>query len=186
MEIKLNINLLLHNNLTPNQATLLFLLYYNKYEDIANMFTKPIAVEIRNSLIGTKYLLNGIVPFKETIISKKEVEKLFDIRADAINFWEFYAKYPIKVGSRALRATGHNTEIAKKHEKKYLSRVRTLEQHTLAIQSLEAYVAKKKQKNELQYLPGMDVVLNNSMWEQWVIFIQEVGTEEQEWNNDTI
>ena len=186
MEIKLNINLLLRINLTPNQATLLFLLYHNKFDDIATLFGKPNAVEIRNSLINTKYLLTGITPFTETVISKKEVEKLFDIRADQINFWEFYNSYPVKVGSRVLRASGPTTEIAKKHEKKYLSRVRTIEQHTLAIQAVEAYVAKKKQKNELQYLPGMDVVLNNSMWEQWVVFIQEVGTEEQEWNNDTI
>jgi len=32
----------------------------------------------------------------------------------------------------------------------------------------------------------METVLNNSMWEQWFIFIQETGIEEQEWNNDQI
>jgi hypothetical protein len=32
----------------------------------------------------------------------------------------------------------------------------------------------------------METVLNNNLWEQWDVFIQEVGTEEQEWNTDSI
>jgi hypothetical protein len=47
-------------------------------------------------------------------------------------------------------------------------------------------VNKKKQTNSLQFLPQMETVLNNNLWEQWDVFIQDVGTEEQEWNTDSI
>jgi hypothetical protein len=32
----------------------------------------------------------------------------------------------------------------------------------------------------------MDVVLNNNMWEQWEVFIENSGEEGKEWNSDTI
>jgi hypothetical protein len=73
-----------------------------------------------------------------------------------------------------------------KHEKKYLARVKTTAEHLRAIAALSAFVAKKKQTNGLQYLPQMETVLNNNLWEQWDVFIQDAGTEEQEWNTDSI
>ena len=36
------------------------------------------------------------------------------------------------------------------------------------------------------YLPNMETVMNNSMWEQWEVFVQANGVEEQEWNSDLI
>ena len=44
----------------------------------------------------------------------------------------------------------------------------------------------QKRSNKLQYLPNMETVLNNCMWEQWEVFIQDKGVEEQEWNSDQI
>ena len=118
--------------------------------------------------------------------SKNQVEKLLGIRSDQINFWSFYNEYPVKVGSRVLRASGPTTTLALKHEKKYLARVKTIEQHQQAIKAVECFVAKQRQANKLQYLPGMDVVLNNNMWEQWEVFIENSGEEGKEWNSDTI
>jgi hypothetical protein len=51
---------------------------------------------------------------------------------------------------------------------------------------MEAFVAFQKRSNKLQYLPNMETVLNNSMWENWEVFIQSEGKEEQEWNTQTI
>ena len=121
-----------------------------------------------------------------TIVSKNHIEKLFGIRSDQINFWEFYQCYPIRVGTRVLRASGSIAQVAKKHEKKYLSRIKRTDQHLLAIQATEAFISQQKRANKLQYLPNMETVLNNSMWEQWTVFIQENGVEEQEWNSDQI
>ena len=165
---------------------LLYLLYKKELKQIVTIFGKTKALELRNELINTKYLLSGETKFTDTVISKKEVEKLFGLRGDEVNFWEFYTHYPIRVGSRVLRAAGPTTAIAQKHEKKYLTRVKTVEQHELAVQSIQAFVAKQKQANKLSFLPNMETVMNNSMWEMWCSFIQEVGTEEQEWNNNAI
>lgn len=174
------------SNLTPNQLVLLKLLYYNQIDNIVEIFGKTEALIIRNSLIDSNYILSGNGKFTETILSKKNIEKLFDIRADEINFWEFYNCYPIKVGSRVLRAAGPTSQIALKHEKKYLSRVRSTEAHQQAIRAINSFVSKQKRANKLNFLPNMETVLNNSMWEQWIIFIEDDGAEEQEWNNDQI
>lgn len=174
------------SNLTPNQLVLLKLLYYNDIENIIAIFGKNEALIIRNSLINSNYILSGNTKFTETILSKKNIEKLLDIRADEINFWEFYNCYPIKVGPRVLRSAGPTSQIALKHEKKYLTRVKTIEAHQQAIKAIQSFVTKQKQANKLNFLPNMETVLNNSMWEQWEIFVQDNGVEEQEWNNDQI
>jgi hypothetical protein len=174
------------SNLTPNQLVLLKLLYYNNIENIVEIFGKTEALNIRNSLINSDYILSGETKFTETILSKKNIEKLLNIRADNINFWEFYNCYPVKVGPRVLRSAGPTSQIALKHEKKYLSRVKTTEAHQQAINAIQSFVSKQKRANKLNFLPNIETVLNNSMWEQWDVFLEDSGTEEQEWNNDQI
>lgn len=186
MELVLNISKLKSSKLTPNQTVLLYLIYYDKFEDILEIFGKERALSIRNSLESTEYILSQGTKFRETLLSKKHVEKLLGIRSDQINFWEFYNCYPVKVGSRVLRSAGPTTQVALKHEKKYLTRVKTVAQHQMAIKAISAFVAKKKLANDLQYLPNMETVMNNSLWEQWEVFIQETGKEEQEWNTESI
>ena len=174
------------SNLTPNQLVLLKLLYYNNIENIVEIFGKTEALNIRNSLINSDYILSGETKFTETILSKKNIEKLLNIRADNINFWEFYNCYPVKVGPRVLRSAGPTSQIALKHEKKYLSRVKTTAAHQQAINAIQSFVSKQKRANKLNFLPNIETVLNNSMWEQWDVFLEDSGTEEQEWNNDQI
>ena len=50
----------------------------------------------------------------------------------------------------------------------------------------EAYVAKQRIAGKLQYLPAMETVLNNSLWEQWEEFVETVGEEGANWNTTTI
>lgn len=186
MEISLNLKELAKKSLKPDEYIWLYLMYHKKYDDILSVFGALRAFEIRKNLIGTNYILDASGKFTETTLSNNLVEKLLRIRSDQINFWEFYNAYPVKVGSRILRSAGPTSQVALKHEKKYLARVKTTAEHLRAIAALSAFVAKKKQTNGLQYLPQMETVLNNNLWEQWDVFIQDVGTEEQEWNTDSI
>ena len=172
--------------LTPNQLILLRLLYEKDLDNIIDIFGKKEALDIRNTLLDTDYILSNNNKFTDTVISVKNVEKLFGIRGDKINFWEFYNCYPIKVGARVLRASGATSQLALKHQKKYLNRVKTKDAHENAIKAVESFVAKQKQANKLMYLPNMETVMNNSMWEQWQVFVQANGVEEQEWNSDLI
>lgn len=172
--------------LTPNQLILLRLLYEKDLDNIIDIFGKKEALDIRNTLLDTDYILSDNNKFTDTVISVKNVEKLFGIRGDKINFWEFYNCYPIKVGARVLRASGATSQLALKHQKKYLNRVKTKDAHENAIKAVESFVAKQRQANKLMYLPNMETVMNNSMWEQWQVFVQANGVEEQEWNSDLI
>jgi hypothetical protein len=185
MKLEITEKLLKDSKLTPNKLYLLLLLYHQKFNLIIEIFGKQKAIEIRDSLTRTDFILSDdTTKFTETLLSKRNIEKLFGIRADVINFWEFYNIFPVKVGSRVLRASGPTTQLALKHQKKYLERVKTIEQHQLAIQATEAFVAKKKQMGELKFLPMMETVLNNNMWENWGIFVEE--SEEREWNTESI
>lgn len=162
------------------------MLYEKDLDNIIDIFGKKEALDIRNTLLDTDYILSDNNRFTDTVISVKNVEKLFGIRGDKINFWEFYNCYPVKVGARVLRASGATSQLALKHQKKYLNRVKTKDAHENAIKAVESFVAKQKQANKLMYLPNMETVMNNSMWEQWQVFVQTNGVEEQEWNSDLI
>ena len=188
MDIKVTLALLKKSKLSPDMLVMLQLLYYKKFDDIAIIFGKTNSINLRNKLIVTTgYILSHYtVKFTETTVSNKEIEKLFDIRSDVVNFWEFYNCYPVRVGPRVLRAAGPTTQIALKHEKKYLARVKSQEQHQLAIAAISSFVAKQKSSGKLEFLPNMETVMNNSSWEQWEVFIQESGKEEEEWNSTTI
>jgi hypothetical protein len=187
MLFSIDLRTLISKSLTFNQAVVLWLIYYKKFDEVALLIGKQEAISIRNTLVDTPYLLSdSSVKFRDTIISKKNVEKLFGIRSDKINFWEFYSSYPIKVGTRVLRGASDSSLVSKKHEKKYLDKIKTVEQHEKAILSLEAFVAKQKQSNSMKFLPMMETVMNNCLWETWEVFIDEVGKEGLDWNNDSI
>lgn len=187
MKITLCTEQLKKDKLTPNQVVLLYLMYHKKFEDIIEIYGKSEAIDLRDSMAFTNYILSDCsTKFTETVLSNKHIEKLFDIRSDDINFWEFYNCYPIKVGSRVLRSAGPTSQIALKHEKKYLSKVKKADDHTRAIKAITAFVSKQKQAGKLNFLPNMETVMNNAMWEQWEVFIEEVGVEGQEWNSDLI
>lgn len=185
MEIKIDTKVLELNNLTPDEFVLLKLFYHKEFGVIKNLFGVERSKQIRDNL-SSFFLSTNNEKFTESIISKEKVGKLLGERCDIINFWEFYNVYPIKVGVRVLRAAGPQSQLALKHEKKYLSKIKTIKAHEAAIKAINAFVAKQKSTNNLKYLPMMETVLNNSLWEQWDIFIEPEGNEGSEWNNDAI
>ena len=184
--MNIDVNKLIRNNVLPNQYVLLALLYDKQFTKIQKLYGKEEAILIRDSLVSTKYLLTDKTKFKETIISKSNVGKLLGIRSDKVNFWEFYNAYPIRHSNRVLRAANPDSQLALKHEKKYFLKVRTKRDHQLAVKATEAFVAKQRLTNKLQYLPAMETVLNNALWEQWEMFIETVGKEGANWNTTTI
>lgn len=187
MKIDIDVNKLIRNGITPDQFVLLSLCYYNQHDRIKKLFGIQEALSLRDSLVDTKYILSKKkTRFKDTIVSKANVSKLIGVRSDKINFWEFYIAYPMKHGSRILRAASPDSQLALKHEKKYLIRIKTKKYHDKVVLATEAYVAKQRIAGKLQYLPAMETVLNNSLWEQWEEFVETVGEEGANWNTTTI
>jgi hypothetical protein len=189
MKIEINLKDLKDNNLSINEYFLLYFLYHKDYEGLKHFFTQIEAVIARNMIIrkGNNFILSDDkVSILDTIISKNNVGKLLREKGDSINFSEFYNEYPIKVGSRVLRTSGTESETFKKYEEKYLKKVKTLQQHSQAIEAVKAFVNARKRVNELKFLPGIDVVLNNSLWEVWKELIEEKGEEGKSWNSEII
>ena len=74
----LNFSKLSRNKLNPNQFALLHLIYFKDWDVIKKVFSYAEAVSIRNSLIGTKYILDNDShksKVTETVISVKNVAK---------------------------------------------------------------------------------------------------------------
>jgi hypothetical protein len=185
MKIEIDLKKLISFKINPHQHLILHALYYKEYKYVAQVFTKEQCFEIRNQLCDTAFVTSdNTTLFTETIIDITMVEKLLGI--EKINFSEFYQIYPIKVGSRSLRAVSDSSEQYKKHQSKYLKRVKTSEQHQKAIKATESFIASQKQSGKLQFLPNIETVLNNSLWESWTIFTQPSGTENSNWNDTTI
>ena len=188
MEITINTAILRKNSTTPDQVFFLYLFLHKDWKSLKETFSYEQALEERNSLIGTTYVLSTDkeAKVKETIISNKNVRKLFGLKKEVIPFIEFYNKYPLKVGTRVLRTKGLDTVMGKKHEKKYLSKVKTLEQHNKAVKAVEVFVNKQRQSGKLQYLPNMLTVVNNAMWESWESLIEVKGMEGKDWNDEIV
>lgn len=188
MKIEIDLAKCKLNGLRPDHYVVLYILYYGEKDLAKKLFTLQEAVALRDSLLDTKYILekNPDRSFFDTVISRDKVAKLLDIREDKINFIEFYNAYPIRVQNRILRAKSVDTVQGKKHHQKYLNKVKTIEQHKEAVKAVEAYVRKQRIANSLQYLPAMETVLNNAMWEQWTVFVQSFGTEGAMDNTDSI
>ena len=175
----LDLNKLSRNKISPNQFVLLYLLYFKDWEKTKKLFSHDDAISIRNSLIDTKFILacKENTKFTETTISTKNVAKLLDIRSDAVNFLEFFNEYPMKIGNRMLRPRDSDTVEGKRLEKKYLTKVTSKVEHKLAVDANRAFVEKQRVAGQLQFLPALEVVINNSRWESWQVFITKFGTE---------
>jgi|GEM_PF-2741544 len=172
------------NNITPSDYVLIHLMYHRDYKRIEGIFTRKGASEIKNGLIGSKYILSGReVPFKETILSLKNVKSLLNIKDDTFDFWKWYSIYPHKVGSRILRATTHGSKAATDHEKKYRRVVKSIEHHDEICKRTENYVESQRIAEKLPYLPAILTVLNGRLWEQWDDIEKE---EDAAWNQTLI
>jgi len=187
MKLSINVDDMVKHKVLPNQVMLLLFFYHKDFESIKKLFTKEQAIDLRNSLLETDFILSDKdIKFIDTVISKDKVGKLLGIKSDnGINFSEFYNCYPIKVGSRILRGSS-NTQLAQKHEKKYLAKIKTIEQHQEAIRAITTFVAKQKSAGKLEYLQNMETVMNNAMWESWSTLIEPIGEENGAWNTESI
>lgn len=188
MKIEIDTKILIENRITVDQYIILLLLYEENWELLKSLYSYPEAIRIRDNLVSTKFILDKSYTskFKYTVISRDKVAKLLGIKAEKVNFSEFYLEYPINVGKRILRPRSIDTKEGKKHEKQYLAIVKTIKDHEKAVASIKAYVASQKQVNRLMYLPHMGTVMNNALWQSWDIMIQEEGEEELPWNEETI
>ena len=88
--------------------------------------------------------------------------------------------------NRVLRAANIDTVQGLKHEKKYLLKIKTYADHEAAVKAITVFVEKQRTAGQLAFLPNMETVLNNALWESWSEFISEFGEEGSNWQTDSI
>jgi hypothetical protein len=170
-------------NITPDEYVLLKLIKEDDFGTIVNVIGKGRALSLRTDLINKGFLqTDGSCKFINTKVNDAKYNTLMDVQSANINFWDWYSIYPIKFGSRVFRATKESSELAKKHKKKYLTKVKTLEAHQLAIDATKAFLNSKN--GAYAYLPQLERVINNSMWESWEVFI--TSQKKDNWQADEI
>lgn len=174
MKIEIDLNKCKVYRISPSQYTLLYLLYHNDMSGISKYFGLEKAKIIRNSMCDGRLILsNKELDVSESVLSRK-VKNILGITSDnLVNFAEFYNRYPLKVGARALRAARLDSKSAKKHKISYLKHVKTVEEHERICKIVDNYVQIKKIANELQFLPLMETLINGRKWEEWEVFYDE-------------
>jgi hypothetical protein len=157
------------NKLSPNQYVYLFYLYYK----IAKEF--PISIREMNGLEDEGYIK---CEEDDTIIVRSKTNKLFEVATDYSKFLEFWGTYPIKVndnrgGYRVLRTKDENSRQAKDVKAKY---AKYLKQHDKVMKGLLGYL--HNMKNKMQYIVGIEVFLNQAMFEKYLDEDVEESTNE--------
>jgi len=146
-------------NLTVNEYAFIYLKFYGF--DILN-------------LADVGDLVEKGYAFNDNTINIKTAKKILGV--GDINFWEFYNIFPSKVdrGTRILRAVNPDSKIADKHRRKYLSKVKSLNEHNKACSQAKIFVSRQMKKDGGLYIPTLDRILNNAEWESWD-FKEETG-----------
>jgi hypothetical protein len=170
MIVEVDITKCVMNNITPDHYILLYFLFHKDFDQIERIFGRDKAIKLRNSLNHSKYILSDITASFTTTVLTDEVKLLFGIKNQKINFWEWYSSYPIRAGNRVLRAANPTSVIALKHQRKYLLKVTTLEEHERVCNITKNYVAlKMMEKDGIKFLQNAETVLNNALWDNWEV-----------------
>lgn len=183
MKLEIDLSKCASYGITPNHIVLLYLMKHNDFDRITKIFTKGDALKMRGELLEGGFLKSdGTGKFMGTLINKPKYNHIFNIKDLDIKFWDWYSLYPVRFDGRVFRAAKEDSELAKKHKKKYLKRINSVKQHELAITATKAFLASKN--NDYRYLPQMEKVVNNSMWESWESLIER--HREDNWQSDEI
>ncbi len=152
-----------NNNITPNEFIYLFLSNHKNYNEIDRLFDEQQKRNISKVLVFRKLALDT----QGRLLTDKG-KQLINAKDSDINFDEFYREYPLKAGSRRLKAAEVDTKFYKDMRHKYLGTVKTKEEHDRAIQALKNMVDEHRITSRLQYLPGLEVVINGKKWEMYM------------------
>lgn len=167
MELRINTDVLKYAGLTIDEYFLLYL-YYNKLN----------LKDYSSIVISTGSLLlslesKGFVKFADDcgdyILTKKSLI-LFESSVGN-KFEEFWSIYPIKVpngkgGYRAIKTKDIDSKQALECKKKYINLIKKPGEHEKIIKGLNIYL--KSLRPTLQYCVGVEVFLNQQLWEKYL------------------
>lgn len=174
MVIEINTKSLLEGNLTPNQFTILKVLFEKKLGIakqllLANDYKKDIQI-----LKEQQYLLQ--FDSKGFLVNDKKCKELFEL--PDTSFWELFSMYPMKVparngGYRTLRASSESAKDTQVCIKRYNNAIKSRELHDFVIECLEVELASRRKSNSMQFMQELNVWLNQRTWEKYAHMLDD-------------
>ena len=169
MTINIDLEVLIKEDLTPDDYVFLWGLYHNHNLNDVEFYPNHVPLEEK-----------GFIKLGEDWMLRTKGKELFMPKGLDAKFIEFWTSYPSKVsnghgGFRALRDSSADTKQALKCKEKYLQILKKSPKlHDLILKAMETYV-----KNESPYLQGIEVFINQQTWNKY-IGVDEKGNNEGE------
>ena len=174
MHVEIDIDLLLHNDISSDDYLALYALYMKGYKILSKLKLSPNWEDLQKK---------GFIKLGEEIedhIVRQEFIDLFSSDFDQM-FVELLAAYPMKVqtktGVRVLHATDPDSKANKKAKDRYnrvVGNKRFI--HTKILKLLEKQL--KIERGRLEYLQSLEVWINNHTWEKYTNIDDNGGSEE--------
>lgn len=177
MVIEINTSSLINGGLTPNQFTILKILFEKKIQIAKQLLTANDYKADISVLKSKEY----IIQFDATgfLVDDKKCKELFELPDSS--FWELFSAYPIKVpgrngGSRILRASSENAKDTTLCKKRYDNVVKTRELHDFIMECLDVELKMRRKTNAMQFMQELNVWLNQRSWEKYASLLEEAKT----------
>lgn len=149
-------------NIFIDEYIFLYLLFLNKEEE-ANDFFHIMAGINTFKLHKENYITTENKPYKLT----EKGTQLFKEVESSINFDEFWENFPTSDGAGRITRRGKlwNGSLTAGYiscKKKYISKVKTKQQHDEIVRIIKARVA----SGDVRYINGIEVYINQCNWEK--------------------
>jgi hypothetical protein len=151
------------NKITPNVYIFLFLSHHKDFDAIEKLFMQYEIINMQKICV-----LKGFTIDTEGKLLTSKGKQLLQAEKIELNFDEFFNEYPLKAGSRRLKPVSHDTYDYSDLRKRYLSKVKTETEHKIAVEGLIKMVEEHRLTSRMQYLPGLEVVINGRKWERYI------------------
>lgn len=162
MDLKIDINLL--KDIDFNEYAYLYYAYYG--------IPCPIKLNIDYSILDDKGYVH-VIPDMEgvsyTVNLRAKATNLFDVKDVDSKFLEFWGTYPVKAGTRILKAVDSDTKEGKDIKKKYLTLIKKPGMHEKIMLGLTNELASRKKDGSLVFMQLISTWINAQTWEKYQI-----------------
>ena len=188
MLIQIETDQLVKEKLTPNNFIILKLLHESNYELLKELYYD--SIKLTEDLIFLEsqgYLKITDENISWNIIStqifiRQKTKDLFEVKESG--FYKFWSIYPLKVGSRVLRAKDYNSKEGLICKQKWdrITHKNPIKEAEI-IKALELEIEIRRNSSSLQYMQQITTYLNQQTWEKYTHLIN--NTEAIETNEKT-
>lgn len=176
MLIQIETENLIKEKITPNDYIILKLLFDKNYEILKQLFNSDIMsnliiLENEGYLKVTCDELDWSKISTQVTLRQKTID-LFIVKQTG--FYEFWSKYPVKVGSRVLKAQDIDSKEALMCRDKWnrITQKNPIKE-ALIIKGLEIELEIRRKSNQLPYMQLVTTWLNQQTWEKYTHLINE-------------